>query len=249
MATKKSTAFDFFVGGQKEKSRFFDENIQKIRERRRVSLGSRCFAVEKTNWNADMTILSAAILLFLVMDPFGNTPVFLAILNKVEPSRRQRVILREMGIALAVLVSFLLAGPFLLQALQISQPSMRIAGGIILFLVAIEMIFGSPEEMFRARAGGEPLVVPLAIPLVAGPSAIATVMLLTGQEPERWAAWLLALFLAWLVSGAILLASARLDRFLGTRGLGALQSLMGLILTALAVEMFLQGVRAAFSLA
>ena len=193
-----------------------------------------------------MSVLSASILLFLVMDPFGNAPVFLCFLKDVPSQRRQKVIMRELLIALIVLVLFLLSGPHLLKALQISEPSLRIAGGIILFLIAIKMIFGPPEGMFRGALGEEPFIVPLAIPCIAGPSAIATVMLLTGQEPNRWLEWLLSLLLAWIATSAILLLSGKLDRVLGKRGLNALQHLMGLILTALAVEMFLQGIHSVF---
>lgn len=193
-----------------------------------------------------MSLISASILLFLVMDPFGNAPVFLCVLKDVPSQRRQKLIIRELLIALIVLVFFLLMGPNLLKALQISEPSLRIAGGIILFLIAIKMIFGGPEDMFRGALEEEPLIVPLAIPCIAGPSAIATVMLLTGQEPNRWLEWLLSLFAAWIVTSVILLLSAKLNRILGKRGLSALQHLMGLILTALAVEMFLQGIRTVF---
>lgn len=193
-----------------------------------------------------MSLLSAAILLFLVLDPFGNTPVFLYVLKVVPPARRQLVIIREMLIALVVLLVFLFIGAHLLKALHISEPSLQIAGGIILFIIAIQMIFGVPEDMFRESLGKDPLIVPLAIPCVAGPSAIATVMLLMAQEPERWLDWMLALISAWLVTSAILVFSTKFDRILGERGLRALQNLMGLILTALAVEMFLQGIRLAF---
>ena len=194
-----------------------------------------------------MTVLSASILLFLVMDPFGNAPVFLCVLKDVPLPKRQKAIIRELLIALVVLVFFLILGPQLLKALHISETSLRIAGGIILFLIALKMIFGDPKDMFSAVPGGEPLIVPLAIPSIAGPSAIATVMLLTGQEPNRWPEWLLSLFTAWIATSVILLFSGRLDRIFGERGLNALQRLMGLILTALAVEMFLQGIRTVFN--
>lgn len=195
-----------------------------------------------------MSILSASILIFLVMDPFGNSPVFLSILKGVPPQRRQKAIVRESLIALVVLLSFLLAGPHLLKALHISEPSLRIAGGIILFLIAIKMVFGNVADMFSGPLEEEPFIVPLAIPCLAGPSAIATVMLLTGQEPHRWHEWVAALLFAWIVTSSILLLSAKLDRVLGKKGMGALQHLMGLILTALAVEMFIQGLRTAFNL-
>ena len=192
-----------------------------------------------------MTILSAGILLFLVMDPFGNAPVFLCVLKDVPAEKRLRSITRELLIALGVLVLFLLMGPHLLSALQISEPSLRISGGIILFIIAIKMIFNPPEEIYGKTPEGDPLIVPLAIPCLAGPSAIATVMLLTGQEPERWLEWLLALLLSWFATSLILLLSARLDKIIGERGMSALLNLMGLIQTALAVEMFIEGIRTA----
>ena len=195
-----------------------------------------------------MSILSASILLFLVMDPFGNSPIFLSVLKGVPPQRRQKAIVRELLIALIVLLSFLLAGPHLLKALHISEPSLRIAGGIILFLIAIKMVFGKVGDMFSGPLQEEPFIVPLAIPCLAGPSAIATVMLLTGQEPHRWREWVASLLFAWILTSSILLLSARLDRVLGEKGMSALQHLMGLILTALAVEMFIQGLRTAFNL-
>ena len=194
-----------------------------------------------------MSILSASILLFLVMDPFGNIPVFLSVLKKVPPQRRQKAIIRELFIALIVLLLFLLAGPHLLKALHISESSLRIAGGIILFLIALKMVFGKLGDIFMSPLEEEPFIVPLAIPCLAGPSAIATVTLLTGQEPHRWPEWMVSLLLAWILTSIILLLSARLDRLLGEKGMSAVQHLMGLILTALAVEMFIQGLRTAFN--
>lgn len=193
-----------------------------------------------------MSPFSAAIMLFLVMDPFGNIPFFLSVLKDVPAPRRRWVLVRELCIALAILSVFLLLGRRLLTVLQVSESSLYIAGGIILFLIAIKMIFGSPEEMVQGAPGGEPLVVPLAVPSIAGPSAVATVLLLVGQDPERRPEWMLALLLAWGTTAVILLGSSILDRLLGERGLSALQRLMGLILTTLSVEMFLKGVRAAF---
>ena len=116
-----------------------------------------------------------------------------------------------------------------------------------MFLIAIKMVFGKLGDMFISSQKEEPFIVPLAIPCLAGPSAIATVMLLTGQEPHRWREWVVSLFLAWILTSIILLLSARLDQVLGEKGMNALQQLMGLILTALAVEMFIQGLRTVFS--
>jgi len=191
-----------------------------------------------------MRIVSAAFLLFLVMDPVGNIPVFLTTLKQVEQRRRTRVVLRELLIALLVLVFFLFFGRSVLAALQVSQPALTIAGGIILFLIAVRMIFSiSGSEMFGKNPQGEPFIVPLAIPLVAGPSAITTVLLLNTRDPGLWLEWLVALVVAWVVSALILLAASSLARYLGERVLMALERLMGMLLTIIAVEMFLSGVK------
>jgi len=195
-----------------------------------------------------MTVLSAAVLLFLVMDPFGNIPLFLVYLRGLPPRRQRWIVCREMLIALVVLVVFLCGGRWLLSALHVSESSLGIAGGIILFLIAVNMVFSGTESMFRGQYEGEPFIVPLAIPLVAGPSSLATVMLLAAKHPGRWADWLLALTGAWLLSGLILLLAPLFSRALGQRGLTALERLMGLLLTTVAVQMFVEGVKRAFGL-
>lgn len=172
-----------------------------------------------------MSLISATILLFLVMDPFGNIPFFLCVLQKAHPSKRLKIISREMLISLMIFVIFLAGGSSLLMALQISEPSLRMAGGIILFLIAIKMIFGGIEEMFTDSAQGEPFIVPLAVPSVAGPSALATILLLVGQQPEKRLVWLLAILIAWVATGTILSLSVKLGRFLGAKGINALQRL------------------------
>ena len=190
-----------------------------------------------------MDIVSAATLLFLVMDPLGNIPIFLSVLEDVAPERRTRVLLRELLLALLVLVVFLFFGQFLLGFLQLSEHAIRIAGGIILFLIALKMVFPMQRSAHATEElQGEPLLVPLAVPMVAGPSAMAVVMLLASNSPERMPEWLLALFAAWLLSSLILVSANGLKRFLGRRGLIAMERLMGMLLVALAVQMLLEGV-------
>lgn len=190
-----------------------------------------------------MSILSAAILLFLVMDPMGNIPIFVSTLKNTPTARHRRIIRRELLIALFVLVLFMFAGQYIMQLLQISEIPLSISGGIILFIIAIRMIF--PNRMGDKQypeSKAEPLIVPLAIPLIAGPSAMASVMLLMSQDASRWMDWLIALILAWTLSGIILLLSAPLSKLLGARGLIALERLMGMILTTVAVQMILTGI-------
>ena len=188
-----------------------------------------------------MTAFSAAILLFFVMDPIGNIPLFLAALRPVDPARRLLVVGRELLIAYGLLVGFLYAGRPLLAVLGISEPALTMAGGIVLFLIAIKMVFPTAHGSLGEAVEGEPFVVPLAIPYIAGPSALATVLLMTSRDPGRHTEWLLAVSLAWLASAAILLLGAKLSRFLGDKGITAIERLMGMVLVASAVQMFLDG--------
>jgi multiple antibiotic resistance protein len=192
-----------------------------------------------------MNILSVAITLFLVMDPIGNIPFFISTLRSVPQERRQRVLIRELLIAYVALVLFLIAGPRFIEILHLRPQSISIAGGIILFLISLRMVF--PMDILkRDELEGEPLVVPLAIPGVAGPSALATLLLMTSAEPHHIGELFLALTATWLVSAAVLMASPLFYRILRQRGLVAMERLMGMILVALAVQMFLDGVAKQF---
>jgi small neutral amino acid transporter SnatA (MarC family) len=189
-----------------------------------------------------MSIASAFLLLFLVMDPLSNIPFFLAALAPVEPARHARVVVRELLIAYGVMVAFLFAGRPVIGVLGISGPALTIAGGVILFLIAVRMVFPPPTGGMAETIEGEPFIVPLAIPYVAGPSLLATELLLMNRDPSRWTVWLAALTAAWLATALILLAGSRLRSVLGTRGMIAIERLMGMILVAIAVQMFLTGV-------
>ncbi|MFN8571089.1 MAG: MarC family protein [Gemmatimonadaceae bacterium] len=189
-----------------------------------------------------MSIASAFLLLFLVMDPLSNIPFFLAALAPVDPARHTRVVVRELLIAYGVMVAFLFAGRPVLSILGISGPALTIAGGVILFLIAVRMVFPPPTGGMAEAIEGEPFIVPLAIPYVAGPSLLATELLLMNRDPSRWTVWLSALTAAWLATALILLAGSRLRAVLGNRGMIAIERLMGMILVAIAVQMFLTGV-------
>lgn len=189
-----------------------------------------------------MNIYSAATTIFLVMDPFGNVPTFLSILSPVDAKRRSKIILRESLIAFVILAIFLFCGRSILESLNISTQALGIAGGIILFLIALKMIFPTKEDAGPERSIGEPFVVPLAIPLIAGPSAMAAVMLLESQAPNRVWEWFAALAVAAAVSTIILLFANTLRKILGAKGLIAMERLMGMILITLAIQMFLNGI-------
>lgn len=197
-----------------------------------------------------MNIYSDALTLILVMDPLGNIPVFLSVLSHVEPKKRSRIVLRESIIAFIILSIFLFFGDNILFGLGISQSALSIAGGIILFLIAIKMIF-PPEDngVMRERQHIEPFIVPLAIPLIAGPSAIATVMLFATQARsiELWYPFT-ALLIASSATTFILLTAPQLRKFLGQKGLIAMERLMGMVLTTIAVQMFLTGIGQYFKL-
>jgi multiple antibiotic resistance protein len=190
-----------------------------------------------------MTFFSAAILLFLVIDPFGNIPLFLSVLKSVDISRHRQIIARELLIALLILVLFLFTGQYILVYLNISPSSLSIAGAIVLFMIAIRMIFLGSEKIFGDVPEGEPLIIPLAVPYLAGPSTIATVLLLMAREPSRWPEWLAALVCAWTLSGIILIFSDVIGKLGGIKMLTAIERLMGMLLTMVAVEMFIKGVR------
>lgn len=189
-----------------------------------------------------MTTLSAALLLFLVIDPLGNIPMFMTTLKKVETSRQRKVVVRELIIALLVLVGFLFLGQYLLQLLHLSETALTTAGGIILLIIAIKMIFPSHHSGLQQDVEGEPFIVPLAIPYVAGPSAMATALLMMSREPERWLDWLLAVLIAWFASAVIIYFSSYFAKFLGEKGLIAIERLMGMLLITVAVQMLLTGI-------
>lgn len=190
----------------------------------------------------DISFTSAVLILLLVMDPIGNIPLFVSVLRQVKAARRTRVILRECAIAFAVLLVFVFFGAAILGILGLSDPSLTIAGGVILFLIALRMIFRRPEGIFGDTGSGEPFIVPLAIPSIAGPAAIATVMLLASRAPQRLLEWCAAVSVAMLVTAALLVSADRLAKLAGEQGLLAFERLMGLILTAIAVEMLLRGI-------
>ena len=189
-----------------------------------------------------MSILSAAVILTLVLDPIGNAPVFRAVLGNVPPERRVRIIVREMLIALLILALFLFFGRALLTAMQLTPPALAIAGGVVLFLVAIRMIFPGQGGLGITDDDGEPFIVPLAMPMIAGPATITLVVLFTTREPDRLMDWLAALLIAWAVSAVVLVFADYLLGRIGESGQRALTRLMGMILTAIAVQMLLNGI-------
>ena len=194
-----------------------------------------------------MDVMSAVVTLFLVMDPLGNVPLFLSVLKTVRPERRRIVLMREILFAYFILISFLLAGGSLLDFLGLQAEAVGIAGGIVLFLIALRMIFPSHGTLTGDPIEGEPFVVPLAIPLLTGPSTLATVLLLESTATSSMFSLFLAVTLTWALCGAILLSSTVLYRVLGERGLVAMERLMGMLLVMVAVQMLLNGLKSSLT--
>jgi small neutral amino acid transporter SnatA (MarC family) len=188
------------------------------------------------------TFASATILLLLITDPLGNIPIFVNTLRAVPPERRARVIVREVLIAFGLLLAFMFVGQSFLKAMSLSDVSLQIGGAVVLFLIALRMIFPPPPQDTPVPLA-EPLIVPLAIPALAGPSAMATVLLLVSQAPERRMEWVAALTVTMLVCAVVLLLAERLQRLVGLRVVSAFERLMGLILVSISVEMLIRGLK------
>lgn len=184
----------------------------------------------------------ALILLVLITDPLGNIPLFIAALGRVAPERQAKVIWRESLIAFLILAAAMLAGRGIMAFLGLSDESIKAAGGVILFLIAINMIFpGSGARLGEGPTEGEPFIVPIAVPLISGPSAMAMAMVIAANDPSRMLEWLAALAICIGVTVAVLFASGRIKKLLGEQGLVAIERLMGLVLTAVAIDMMLNG--------
>lgn len=189
-----------------------------------------------------MDILSTTLTLLLVMDPLGNIPNFMATLRQVPPERLGRIILRECLFALAILLAVLAGGRGFMAIFGLSAEALRIAGGIMLFLIALRMIFPpAGGERTEATVEEEPFIVPLATPLIAGPSLIATIMVLAGNPATSRPGVLAAIVASWSISTLILLSSPFFARILGRRGIMAVERLMGMLLVVVSVQMFLDG--------
>ncbi len=191
----------------------------------------------------DADLISAFVLLFLVLDPLGNLPIVASLLKQVDSSRRARVVIRECFIAYLILLAFMFGGRQFLDLMHLSEISLSIAGGVILFMIAINMVFKSTQSVFGESLDHEPFIVPLAIPLIAGPSALATVMLMVSREPAKLPVWVAAMTAAMVVSAILLVLGEKIEKLLGQRAMEAIERLMGLILTAIAVEMLLGGIK------
>jgi multiple antibiotic resistance protein len=188
-----------------------------------------------------MTTLSATLLLITIMDPLGNVATFVAALRGVPQERRLKIIARELVIALIILLIFLFGGPWLLGLLHLKQEALFISGGVVLFLIALKMIF-PPLRRDTEEQEMEPLIVPLATPMIAGPSVLATLLVLVSAHPDQMGRWLTALLIAWAITAAVLLCAPAIARVLKEKGCMAVERLMGMLLVMVAVQMLLNGI-------
>ena len=188
------------------------------------------------------SIISVALVLLFVIDPFGNVPIILSVLKEVPKERKRRIILREMLIGLVILFIFLFFGQKFLNLFGLQTEAVTIAGGIILFVIGIKLIFPPPKGQSIYGGEGEPFVVPIAMPMIAGPSALATLMVVAASSPLSLPMISIAVLAAWLLTMIVLLAAPFLLKVLKDKGLQALERLMGMLLLIMAVQMFINGV-------
>jgi multiple antibiotic resistance protein len=201
----------------------------------------RTFDDAQTEDRRWMEIISISVTLFLIMDPFGNIPAFLTILERVPPTRRRLVLTRELLLALAVIIGFVFCGRFVMGFLGLRSESVTIAGGIILFIIGLRMVFSGREPSGENDLDGEPLLVPLAIPLIAGPSLLAVLLVFSSGGDLGTPNLLGAALIAWSATFIVLFSSTFLIKFFTRRGLTAVARLMGMVLLALAVQLLIDG--------
>ncbi len=194
---------------------------------------------------SSFSIVSTAILLLFILDPFGNIPLLLSVLKNVDKSKHRKIILREMFIGLSILLFFLFLGDRFLSIFGLETQAISISGGIIFFVIALKMIFPDPkgQSLFGGEDEEEPLIVPIAIPMVSGPGAIATVMVIAKSHPQQLGELTISVLFAWAVVTIVLLFSPIFYKILQKRGLKAMERLMGMLLLMMAVEMFIKGIR------
>ncbi|WP_299827075.1 MarC family protein [uncultured Roseobacter sp.] len=193
--------------------------------------------------------ITAFVTMFVVIDPIGLAPLFVALTQGMTTAARRRIALRATLIGILILLAFATFGEALLSFIGISMPAFRVAGGILLFLTALDMLFErrtKRREDKQEEDRDDPSVFPLAIPLIAGPGAIASVILLMGQRPgvEGAALVLGATGIVMLIVMGFFLASGMIERALGKTGVTVVTRLLGMLLAALSVQFVLDGLSA-----
>ncbi|HRD54846.1 MAG TPA: MarC family protein [Parachlamydiaceae bacterium] len=190
-----------------------------------------------------LSLFSITVVLFIMMDPIGNIPTYLKLLKDVEPARRSKVLIREMLIVLGFMLVFNFIGEYIFSILELSDTAVKLSSGLVLFLTAIKILFPSSNSFRMNLPKGEPFIIPLAMPLIAGPSLLATIMLYAHMETSI-PLMLESIFIAWLLALLVLSAAPLFKRYLGNNGLMALERLMGMVLVMLAIQRFMEGIKA-----
>lgn len=190
----------------------------------------------------DISLFALTTILFLIMDPMGNIASYLKLMEGIPEQRRYWILVREMSIALAAMVVFNYIGEFIFGLLGISETTIRLASGVILFIIALKILFLSEDSPRAHLPRGEPFIVPLAIPLIAGPSLLATIMLYANLESSQ-PLMLGAILFATIATTLVFIAAPTLNQYLGKNGLLALEKLMGMVLVLIAVQRIAEGVQ------
>ncbi len=186
--------------------------------------------------------LILTLILFFIMDPFGNISSYMNMVRKLDPKRQRYIVMREMLLALLVMLLFNFIGEYILYGLGLSLVTVKISSGVILFLVAVKILFSSQSSLRANLPQEEPFLIPLAIPLIAGPALLATIMLYSLTEPSQFT-MLSSIVISWALSAGVLLAAPTLERILGVNGLTACERLMGMVLVLLSLQRILEGVK------
>lgn len=191
----------------------------------------------------EIPLFTVIVILFLIMDPIGNISSFLHMVQELPPRRVRWVVFREMLIALIFMLVFNFLGEYIFVVLQLDKPTVEVASAIVLFLTAIKILFPASNSLRANLPVGEPFIIPLAVPLIAGPSLLATIMLLAHLETSQ-SGMLLAIIIAWVLAMLVLLSARQLQRYLGSNGLMAGERLTGMLLVMLAIQRGMEGLSA-----
>ena len=188
----------------------------------------------------NMSFMTLVVLVFILLSSYAQIPVFMSLLKHHTPQKQRKIILREMSFALLILLIFIFFGPKVLDIIGIKQPILGITGGGLLIIISLNMIFPKEESPKEGLPKHEPFVVPLAMPCIAGPGTITTLMVLTDKEGFLMASS--ALVLAWIPSTLLLLAAPSIKRLLGEKGLIAIERLGGMIISLIGIQMAALGI-------
>jgi len=192
-------------------------------------------------------ILKLTILFLIIVDPFGNVPLFVGVLRHFSVKQQRAIILREMLIALGVMLLFFFFGNAILELLGVSDFSLQITGGIILFLIATEMIFSAPKDESQISPDEirDPMIVPLAIPAIAGPAILAALTVYSSGLDHSSFVVLVSLLITWFITTGVLLMSPVIKK-LGNIALSAIEQLFGFFVVLLSLDMIISGLQKAF---